>query len=164
MHRRAGFEVPETRYLDVDGVPVLASRRFDRRWAYGGSVPVESVYSLWAEREPGRIRCNTDGSMELTADTLREFGVAQLDWFGRFVVALLTGNGDLHSENMSLMVRDGQVQLSPVYDPAPMRAYRGRDNHDLLSALPFSGIGGTTSTGYRPYADSGSPPQICAPS
>jgi len=142
MHRRAGFEVPETRYLDVDG----------------GSVPVESVYSLWAEREPGRIRCNTDGSMELTADTLREFGVAQLDWFGRFVVALLTGNGDLHSENMSLMVRDGQVQLSPVYDPAPMRAYRGRDNHDLLSALPFSGIGGTTSTGYRPYADSGDSP------
>lgn len=158
LHRRAGFEVPETRLLDVEGVSVLASRRFDRRWAHGGAVPVESMYSLWVTREPGRIRCNTDGSMEDMADTLRGFGIAPLEWFGRFVLALLTGNGDLHSENVSLIERDGRVQLSPVYDPAPMRAYRGRDNHDLLSALPFAGIGGTTSSGYRPYSDSGDTP------
>lgn len=158
IHRRAGFDTPETRYLEIEGVPVLASRRFDRLWAHGGAVPVESMYSVWATREPDRIRCNTDGSMEGMADTLREHGIAPLEWFGRFVLALLTGNGDMHSENVSLMVRDAQVQLLPIYDPAPMRAYRGRDNHDLLSALPFAGIGGTTSSGYRPYADSGDTP------
>lgn len=158
IHRRAGFDVPETRLLDVDGVPVLASHRFDRRWAHGGAVPMESLYSMWATEYPSQVRCNTDGSMELMADTLREYGIAPLEWFGRFVLAILTGNGDMHSENVSLIERDGQVQLAPVYDPAPMRAYRGRDNHDLLSALPFAGIGGATSSGYRPFADSGDTP------
>lgn len=40
-----------------------------------------------------------------------------------------------------------------------MRAYRAfRSNHDLLSALPFSGIGGTGKT---PYASSGEiPPDL----
>lgn len=163
FHRRAGFEVPETRYLEVEGVPVLASRRFDRKGAEPGvaaaePVAMESLYSVWTDQERERIRCNTDGSMELAADTLQGFGVPVLEWFGRFVLALLTGNGDLHSENMSLLGAGDGVRLSPVYDPAPMRAYRGRDNHDLLSALPFAGVGGTTSSGYRPYADSGETP------
>lgn len=158
IHRRAGFEVPETRLLAIDGVPVLASRRFDRRLAHGRAVAVESMYSVWATEYPSQIRCNTDGSMELMADTFREYGLPVLEWYGRYVLAILTGNGDMHSENVSLLARDDQVQLSPIYDPAPMRAYRGRDNHDLLSALPCAGIGGTTSSGYRPYADSGDTP------
>jgi len=36
---------------------------------------------------------------------------------------MLTGNGDLHLENLSIIDRGGKLAFSPVYDPAPMRAY-----------------------------------------
>ncbi|MHB8535186.1 MAG: HipA domain-containing protein, partial [Sulfuricaulis sp.] len=54
--------------------------------------------------------------------------------YRRFVLALLTGNGDLHLENLAFLGGPENIRLSPVFDPAPMRAW---DRHDLLSALPF---------------------------
>jgi serine/threonine-protein kinase HipA len=41
----------------------------------------------------------------------------------RLVLAMLTGNGDLHLENLSVMEKDGVRLFTPVYDPTPMRAY-----------------------------------------
>lgn len=158
VHRRAGFEVPESRLVEIDGLRFLATRRFDR--VEGTPVPVESFFAIWAARDPRSYRCNTDGSVEFIAHTMRSLGCTDtviLEWFGRFVLSLLTLNGDLHSENISLMAGE-RPRLSPIYDPAPMRYYRGRENHDLLSALPFDGIGGVASGMYRPYADSGGCP------
>ena len=66
----------------------------------------------------------------------------QAEAYRRFVLALLTGNGDMHLQNMSVLGTGEDVAQSPIYDPAPMRAYRGRPSYDLLSALPFSNIGG----------------------
>ncbi len=53
-------------------------------------------------------------------------------------MALLTGNGDLHLENLALLGHGKSAAFSPVYDPTPMRAY---SRHDLLTALPFGGYG-----------------------
>jgi serine/threonine-protein kinase HipA len=50
--------------------------------------------------------------------------------FERLIMALLTGNGDLHLQNLGIVDRDGQLEFSPVYDPTPMRAYR---IHDMLT-------------------------------
>jgi serine/threonine-protein kinase HipA len=49
-------------------------------------------------------------------------------------MALLTGNGDLHLENLAFLGGPDKVRVSPVFDPTPMRAW---DRHDLISALPF---------------------------
>lgn len=160
-HKAAGFAVPEVRLEEIEGHQVLMSRRFDR--GDGSTRPVESIYAIWSAHDPGRYRCNTDGSMELVLETLRRFGADCREAYGRFVLAVLTGNGDMHSGNVSVLGWCERAQLSPTYDPAPMRAYRGRANHDLLSALPFADIGGTSSRGYRPYADSGdTPPDLRA--
>lgn len=78
--------------------------------------------------------------------------------FGRFVLAILTGNGDMHTENMAIVGGAGECRLSPVFDPAPMRAYRGRASHNILSALPFNHIGDVVQETYRPYASSGKTP------
>lgn len=126
---------------------------------------MESFFAIWTTQDPEGYRCNTAGSLELVSDTLDNFrssDAMKREWYGRMVLSLLTGNGDVHSENLS-MLGDHDPVLAPVYDPAPMRAFRGRENHDLLSALPFTGIGGVASGPYRPYAESGhTPPDLGA--
>jgi serine/threonine-protein kinase HipA len=59
---------------------------------------------------------------------------ARLEVYRRFVMALLTGNGDLHLENLAFLGGTEKVRIAPVFDPTPMRAW---DRHDLVSALPF---------------------------
>lgn len=166
VHRAAGLKPPRTwlREIDFQGetFPLLAIERFDRD-AKGNPVPVESAFSILRTGAPAKFYSNTDGSMEdvwaavqyTSADLIAD----RLDLFSRFVLAFLTGNGDLHMENWSILGDARNARLSPVYDPAPMRAYRSfRANHDLLSALPFSGIGGT---GELPYANSSEiPPDL----
>lgn len=158
VHQRAGCEVPETKLADIDGEQVLISWRFDRR--DGVSVPLESVYSLLATQSPDRVRHNTDASAEDVLALLQALTDApQLEAYRRFVLSLLTGNGDLHLENVAVLGAGEEARLSPVYDPAPMRAYRGRPSYDLLSALPFVGIGGVQpAMGSREYAESGETP------
>jgi serine/threonine-protein kinase HipA len=56
----------------------------------------------------------------------------------RLLMAFVTGNGDLHMENMSLLQRNGKVEFSPVYDPTPMRAY---SRHNMLVPMPFGDYG-----------------------
>ena len=57
----------------------------------------------------------------------------------------------MHTENVAVRGAAGKAEMTPPFDPAPMRAYRHfRKNHNLLSALPFGGIGG-----YFQYGDAG---------
>ena len=55
-------------------------------------------------------------------------------------MALLTGNGDLHLENLSITCCNSVKGFSWIYDPAPMRAYA---QHDMLSVMPFGEYGET---------------------
>jgi serine/threonine-protein kinase HipA len=61
----------------------------------------------------------------------------------RILMALVTGNGDLHLDNIALLGGVADCRLTPVYDPAPMRAW---PRHNLVSAIPFDPSG---------YADHG---------
>jgi len=54
--------------------------------------------------------------------------------YRRLLMALLTGNGDLHLDNLALLGGIQDCRLAPVYDPSPMRAW---PRHNLVSAIPF---------------------------
>jgi serine/threonine-protein kinase HipA len=60
--------------------------------------------------------------------------VIQHELYKRLIVALFTGNGDLHLENLSFLGGAEQVKLAPVYDPAPMRAW---SRHNTRFAIPL---------------------------
>ncbi len=166
LHRKAHIPTPRTWLREIEfkgeSFPILAIERFDRD-EQGNPIPLESVFSILRTGAPGKFFDNTDGAMEdvwnavkfASADLIAD----RLNLYSRFALSLITGNGDLHLENWSALGCHGSAGLSPVYDPAPMRAYRAfRSNHDLLSALPFSGIGGT---GQLPFASSGEiPPDL----
>jgi len=138
IHREAGFETPRYHRYDDDSLHFLAVERFDRR--AGHPLPMESLFSVIATgdhhfRETGDILLDELGGiitrLGQVASLAEETG-EQL--YRRFLMALLTGNGDLHLDNISLLGGLADCRLTPVYDPAPMRAW---PRHNLVSAIPF---------------------------
>ena len=144
LHREAGFSVPRYWHAEVGGLPALAVERFDRD-SQGVPVPLESLYSILAAGAKDIVR-HTDGTLDRIARVIdlaepllvTDRKAARVHLYKRVLLALLTGNGDLHLENLSLMGVAGEARFSPVYDPTPMRAY---SMHNLLCAVPFGGYG-----------------------
>lgn len=136
IHRKAGFEVPRYWPVEINGIRALAVERFDRD-ANCAPLFMESIYSVMASGKKSITHHYSDSydSIGKALDNPRlqivtDPRAATQHLFKRLVMAILTGNGDLHMENLSLLRRDGVVAFSPVYDPTPMRAYR---RHDMLT-------------------------------
>lgn len=140
VHQELGFDVPRHWRASIDDLAVLAIERFDRT-KNNLPIPMESFFSVYATGQQ-QVRTTTDAELEQVGAMLVKLSEiadidpdkAGLEIYRRFVMALLTGNGDLHLENMAFLGGPHNIRIAPVFDPAPMRAW---DRHDLLSALPF---------------------------
>ena len=140
LHEELGFEVPQYWLSKIDGMKVLAIKRFDRS-EEGYPIPMESFYSVFAIGDK-YFQSNGDTDLEEMANRIARLGkVANMDIrttlqdiYKRLIIALFTGNGDLHLENLSFLGGAENVKLSPVYDPAPMRAW---SRHNARFAVPL---------------------------
>ena len=138
IHQEAGFEVPSWYRYNDDELRFLAVERFDQ--ADNKPIPMESLFSVIATgdhhfRETGDILLTElGGILERLGQvaTLEKDAGEQL--YRRFLMALLTGNGDLHLDNIAFLGGLSGCRWTPVYDPAPMRAW---PRHNLISAIPF---------------------------
>lgn len=145
IHAEAGFEVPRHWQVDIGGVKGLAIERFDRN-ARCMPLFMESLHSVMASGNPGAISTPYSADYDTIARALRNPDIqlvsdrkqAQYYLLKRIVLAMLTGNGDLHMQNLTLLMRDGALAFSPVYDPTPMRAY---SIHNMLTSMPFGQYG-----------------------
>ena len=145
IHREAGFDVPRFWPCKFKGMPALAIERFDRDT---GNTPLcsETLYSIIASGIP--LNNHYDYRYDLIARAIDVSPVeivshtieAKQHLFKRLLMALLTGNGDLHLENLSVTCIDNIKGFSKIYDPATMRAYA---QHDMLSVMPFGDYGET---------------------
>ena len=116
--------------VEVNGLRALAIERFDRTGT-GSTVFMESMYSIFASGSKtitnnysanyNNIGQALDSSRLKIVDDRK---AAKLHLLERLILAMITGNGDLHLENLSILDRDGVLAFSPVYDPTPMRAYK----------------------------------------
>ena len=144
-HREAGFDVPRYWPCFFKGMPALAIERFDRD-QNNSPLCSETLYSILASGVP--LNNHYDYRYDLIAQAIDvspvEFVSNTIDakqhLFKRLIMALLTGNGDLHLENLSITCSQGIKEFSKIYDPAPMRAYA---QHDMLSVMPFGEYGET---------------------
>lgn len=147
VHRHAGFETPAAQRFSDNDLHFLAIERFDQQ--AGAPLPMESLFSVIATGdhhfrttgdilldELGKVLARLGEVVSLADDTAEQL-------YRRILMALLTGNGDLHLDNIALLGGVDDCRLSPIYDPAPMRAW---PRHNLLSAIPFDAAG---------YADHG---------
>ncbi len=145
MHRHFGFEVPRYWTTQLNGIPAIAIERFDRDENHA-PLFTESVYSVIASGNPeilnhydftydGIVKALANPNIRLVTDP----DTARAHIFKRLMAALITGNGDLHLENLSLLQQgNGDIGFSPVYDPTPMRAY---PIHDIQNVMPFGDYG-----------------------
>jgi serine/threonine-protein kinase HipA len=157
MHREAGFDVPRCWPCYFKEMPALAVERFDRD-ADNAPVFTETLFSVLSSG--ASISDPYDYRYDLIAKSLDTSAVqivsqvqeSRLHLFKRFVMSLLTGNGDLHLENLSITQQDNVRAFTAVYDPAPMRAY---SQHDMLSVMPFGDYGETPADVSEPvgFAD-----------
>jgi len=151
IHREAGLETPAHWRIEFEGIPMLAVERFDRT-RDGRPIPMEALFSVMAMGDH-QFRETADLQLEELGERLgklRRLVPLPRDTeeliYQRILMALLTGNGDLHLNNLSFLGDIHDVRLSPVYDPAPMRAW---PRHNLVSAIPFD------PTGPTPFVDIG---------
>ena len=144
VHREAGFSVPRYWVVDFNGVPALAVERFDRD-SNKNPLFTESLYSVLASGD-ARITHSYSYSYDKVGRAIdrspinfvSDHAAAKRHLLARLMLALLTGNGDLHLANLSIVGRAGTLEFSPVYDPTPMRAY---SIHNMLSVMPFGRYG-----------------------
>ena len=143
MHRQAGFDTPRYWPCQFKGMPALAVERFDRD-ADNQPLCMETLYSILASGTA--ISNHYDYRYDLIATAIDQSAVriatdataAKDHLFSCLIMSMLTGNGDLHLENLAILTRDGKRAFTPIYDPTPMRAY---SQHDMLSVMPFGGYG-----------------------
>jgi serine/threonine-protein kinase HipA len=144
MHRVAGFNVPRYWPCHFKGMPALAIERFDRDEQHT-PVCTETLFSILASgvatmahnhdyRYDYINKAINTSPVSLVTDALE----AKEHLFKRLIMAMLTGNGDLHLENLSIINHNKTRKFTPIYDPAPMRAY---SQHDMLSAMSFGDYG-----------------------
>lgn len=140
VHRAAGFDVPRSWRQDIDGLRSLAIERFDRS-KEGLPIPFESLMTVFASGSR-RIQNSQDvmwievGKMVAKIGRVCDLDIrnAQETLFRRLAFALMTGNGDMHLDNLGFLGGKREVFLSPVYDPAPMRAWA---RHNMRMAVPM---------------------------
>jgi len=146
LARSIGIDVPEIRLLPLEaigGLPedvsrvsgqALAVRRFDRR-ADGGRVHMEDfaqVFGLYPDdKYKGRHYAH------IAAVLAAEAGEAAVhEFMRRLVFTVLTGNGDMHLKNWTVLYPDGRAAvLSPAYDLVATVPYLPKDS----LALNFGG-------------------------
>ncbi|MBE9567633.1 MAG: HipA domain-containing protein [Proteobacteria bacterium] len=129
IHRAAGFDVPRYWPVRVKDLNALAIERFDRA-ENGSTVFMESIYSVLASGNDQITNhySTTYDHIGAAIDSpaiqiITDRKAAKKHLLDRLILAMLTGNGDLHLENLSIIEQQGKLGFSPVYDPAPMRAY-----------------------------------------
>lgn len=116
---RAGIDIPPCGLVHLrDGSLAYIVRRYDRQIGNQTKLRQEDFCQL--AQLPSEQKEN--GSAELCVRLVRKFvavspetEIAKL--YRRLVFAYLTGNGDLHLKNLSLVIEpDGTPRLSPAYD------------------------------------------------
>lgn len=140
LHRELAFDVPRTWHTEMDGMRLLAVERFDRD-AAGLPIPMESFYAVFATGDAA-FNGNEDTDLEEVGRRLEKLATVinlnqksvRHELYRRICVALCTGNGDMHLENISFLGGPNKTQLAPVYDPSPMRAW---PQHNVRSAIPI---------------------------
>lgn len=138
LAREAGIPTVDARVVhDADGTPGLLIARFDRLRTASGETMLGCEDACQAlDRWPADKYSMTAENAALGLTRLcASPAVAARDVFRQVVFALLTGNGDQHAKNLSILTNlDGESRIAPAYDLPSTLPYG-----DSTVALTISG-------------------------
>lgn len=150
--REAGIEIPDhelVRISEIEGLPgelafreshALAIRRYDRR--DGVRIHQEDfaqVLGLYPWEKYDRFNYETIGNVLRAVAGPEAF----FEYARRLAFVVLSGNGDAHHKNWSLLYPDGRrAELAPAYDLVFTRAYLESDQLalNLRKSKSFSDV------------------------
>lgn len=139
LAKKAGLAVANARLVvDGDGVGGLLVERFDRV-AGEGPDPVAracedacQVLNLWPA---DKYNVSSEELIATMSDVCASPTLATRDMFRQLCFAWLTGNGDVHAKNISVIQHDAsEWRVSPAYDLSSTLFYR-----DYSMALSIGG-------------------------
>jgi serine/threonine-protein kinase HipA len=152
--RRSGLSVPPNELVaDAEGRPGLLVRRFDRVTVEGAPRPlaVEDGCQVLDRPPADKYLLGADRTLAALAAVCAAPVVAGRDLIRQLAFAYLTGNGDAHAKNFSVLQGlDGEWRVSPAYDTPSSYPYGdttmalsigGRSGGDF-SASDFVALGG----------------------
>ncbi|MGF1646364.1 MAG: type II toxin-antitoxin system HipA family toxin [Kineosporiaceae bacterium] len=136
---RARFPVVRAEVVhDATDRPGLLVERFDRVVTPDGSVrrlAVEDAAQVLGRYPADKYSVRTEEVAVALAARCPARAVALRDVFRQVCLAWLTGNGDLHAKNLSILAApDGEWRVAPAYDLPSTLPYR-----DRTTALPVGG-------------------------
>lgn len=132
LARRAGFPVVNAHVVfDREERPGLLVERFDRVWdERTGSVralPVEDASQLLGLYPADKYQVSSERVAQAIAAVCAARPLALREVFRQVVFAWLTGNGDLHAKNLSVMgSASGEWRVAPAYDIPSTAPYGDR--------------------------------------
>lgn len=119
---------------DKNGVAGLISRRFDRG-ADGERFALEDAAQVMGITPSQKYNVSAEEVTIELAKKTHQPRIAVRALYLQWIYAWLTGNGDLHAKNLSVLQSpEGTWNLSPIYDVPCTALYR-----DFTLALPVSG-------------------------
>jgi len=141
LAKRSGLPcVGHSVIYDRDGVSGLVVSRFDRTDnaedppGAPGMLAVEDACQVLGLWPADKYNTTTENIITALSGLCAAHLVAVRLAFEQVVFAVLTGNGDLHAKNMSIVDRDGEWVIAPAYDIPSTLVYG-----DTSFALPIGG-------------------------
>lgn len=131
LARSAGLPtVDATVVTDIDGRTGLVVRRFDRLPGTDGSVQrleVEDACQLLGRWPADKYNVRAEVMTSVVVEACTAGPVAARDVFAQLVFAWLTGNGDVHAKNISVLTAvGGECRVAPAYDLPSTAPYGDR--------------------------------------
>lgn len=139
--RKSGLAVPPSEIVtDRDGRPGLLVRRFDRVTVDGAlrQLAVEDGCQVTGRPPADKYLLGADRTFLAMTAVCDAPVLAGRELIRRLVFAYLTGNGDAHAKNFSVLQDlDGEWQVSPAYDVPSSYPYG-----DVTMAMSIGGRSG----------------------
>lgn len=136
-----GLRIPVAHHRvvqDAHGVPGLLVSRFDRVLTAEGAVErlaMEDAGQVLDVLPAAKYTLSSEQVVTALAERTAAPMIATRNLYLQFLFAWLTGNGDLHAKNVSILRGlDGRWQVAPIYDIPCTAVYR-----DFTMALPIDG-------------------------
>jgi len=138
LARTARFPVVSASIVhDSTGRPGLLVERFDRESQPDGStrrLAVEDAAQVLGIYPADKYNVTYEQVAAALGDRCAARPVALREVFRQVCFAWLTGNGDLHAKNFSILQRGGEWRVAPAYDLPSTLPYG-----DVTAALPIRG-------------------------
>jgi serine/threonine-protein kinase HipA len=119
--RRSLKNVVQTELVhDSEGKSGLLVTRFDRTIDGKGkpvSLAVEDACQVLDKWPADKYNLSAESIIDELSKVCASYKLAARELYRQFCFAWLTGNGDLHAKNISILfTEDGEWQISPAYD------------------------------------------------